>query len=82
MLIKFCSTKSVLNFIDFVNDFESNITIYDGHIEIDAKSTIGMMNIPINKMLRVEINAISDMERDKFMRGMKNGCGNGINWNN
>ena len=69
-MIRFCSTQSAIDFVNFANQFISNITVYDGHIEIDAKSMVGMMNIPINKLLRVEINAISDIEKDKFMKGI------------
>lgn len=44
-----------------------DVIIYCGHIEIDAKSTIGMMSIPVNKELRVTINS-TDTEENNFYK--------------
>lgn len=42
-----------------------------GHIDFDGKSTVGMMNIPINKILNVKINSVNPDEEKKFYEMIK-----------
>lgn len=68
MNIKFRSTKDVLEFVNYANQMNGDVIIYCGHIEIDAKSTMGMMSIPVNKELRVTINSANDVEENNFYK--------------
>lgn len=68
MNIKFRSTKDVLEFVNFANQMNGDVIVYCGHIEIDAKSTMGMMCIPVNKELRVKINSTNDAEENNFYK--------------
>ena len=68
MNIKFKSTREVIDFVNMVNQIEGDVIIYCGHIEIDAKSTMGMMSIPINKELKVTINTANDIAENNFMK--------------
>lgn len=68
MNIKFRSTKDVLEFVNLANQMNGDVIVYCGHIEIDAKSTMGMMGIPVNKELIVKINSTNDAEENNFYK--------------
>lgn len=69
--IKFSNTKDVLNFVSLSNEFSGDILVSYGHIDFDGKSTVGMMNIPINKILNVQINTVDSDEEKKFYEMIK-----------
>lgn len=69
--IKFLNTNSVLDFVSMSNEFNGDIIVSYGHIEFDGKSTIGMLNIPINKILNVQINSVNPDEEKKFYEMIK-----------
>ena len=69
--IKFTSTGSMLKFIDIANQMSGDITVSYGHIDFDRKSAVAMMNIPINKILTVQINSINPDEEEKFYEMIK-----------
>ena len=69
--IKFSSTDNVLDFVSMSNEFSSDIIVSYGHIEFDGKSTVGMMNIPIIKVLNVHINSVNPNEETKFYEMIK-----------
>lgn len=69
--IKFTSTGSMLKFIDIANQMSGDITVSYGHIDFDGKSAVAMMNIPINKILTVQINSINPDEEEKFYEMIK-----------
>ena len=66
--IKFSNTKDVLNFVSLSNEFNGDILVSYGHSDFDGKSTVGMMNIPINKILTVQINSVNPDEEKKFYK--------------
>lgn len=53
------------------NDCNGDIIVSYGHIDFDGKSTVGMMNIPVNKILNVQINSINPDEEDNFYEMIK-----------
>lgn len=69
--IKFLNTNSVLDFVSMSNEFNGDIIVSYGHIEFDGKSTIGMLNIPINKILNIQINSVNPDEEKKFYEMIK-----------
>ena len=69
--IKFKTTKDVMNFIAISNRFEGDITVYDGHLDFDGKSTVAMMNIPINSILRVQIITTNPDKEKEFYETIK-----------
>ena len=69
--IKFKCTDDVLRFVSIANECNSDIIVSYGHIDFDGKSTVGMMNIPVNKILNVQINSINPDEEEKFYKTIK-----------
>lgn len=69
--IKFKTTNDVMNFISISNRFEGDITVYDGHLDFDGKSTVAMMNIPVNSILRVQIITTNPDEEKEFYETIK-----------
>ena len=69
--IKFSNTKDVLNFVSLSNEFNGDILVSYGHIDFDGKSTVGMMNIPINKILTVQTNSVNPDDEEKVYEMIK-----------
>lgn len=53
------------------NEFSGDILVSYGHIDFDGKSTVGMMNIPINKILTVQTNSVNPDDEEKFYEMIK-----------
>lgn len=69
--IRFKCTEGVLKFVSIANEYNSDIIVSYEHIDFDGKSTVGMMNIPINKILNVQINSVTPDEEKKFYEMIK-----------
>lgn len=47
--VKFTSVDEIIKFVDIVKCYNSEVDLKEGHIEVDAKSLLGVMNFGIEK---------------------------------
>lgn len=49
--VKFASVDEIIRFVDIVKDYKSEVDLKEGHIVVDAKSLLGVMNFGTEKKL-------------------------------
>lgn len=55
MKIKFSNIDQIESFLDITQQMEADILIQEGNLQLDGKSSIGMLKIPLNYPVSVYV---------------------------
>lgn len=69
--IKLESPEKVTEFINLCSKYSNDINLYDGHVSIDGKSTIGVFGIQAGKEIEVEMLGADKYEIKEFMKRIR-----------
>ena len=69
--IKLSTPKMATEFINICSKYECDINLYDGSNVIDAKSVIGVFNIPQGKVIEVQMVSSNEDTIIGFMNEIK-----------
>lgn len=69
--IKLESPEKVTEFINLCSKYSNDINLYDGHVSIDGKSTIGVFGIQAGKEIEVEMFGADKYEIKEFMKRIR-----------
>lgn len=69
--IKLESPEKVTEFINLCSKYSNDINLYDGHVSIDGKSTIGVFGIQAGKEIEVEMLGDDKYEIKEFMKRIR-----------
>lgn len=55
MKIKFSNIDQIESFLDITQQMEADVLIQEGNLQLDGKSSIGMLKIPLNYPVSVYV---------------------------
>lgn len=55
MKVKFGSIDQIESFLDITQNMEADVFVHQGTLQLDAKSSMGMLKIPLNYAVEIEV---------------------------
>lgn len=71
MKVKFGTLDNIESFLQITSQLQSDVIVSNGSIVRDGKSSVGMMDISPNSVVKVEIHAKNDSEPEQFFRKLE-----------
>lgn len=69
--IKLISVDMLKEFVNICSRYECDINVYDGNAIIDAKSIIGVFNITVGKILKVQAMTTDESVISSFIEDIR-----------
>lgn len=70
--IRFFTQEDMIDFVEACSRYKGDVNIYDGDsVTLDAKSIVGVLNLPLGKFVSVKLISSNEDEIVNFIKDMK-----------